>query len=134
MKLHERRGVRQFVKFGIVGVTSTLLDWGAYFLLTRYLLIYYLIAKALSFVLGVTNSYVWNRRWTFRSNDPKKFHEFSKFLVVALVGLGLNTLIMFIAVSRFHLSDIIGLIVSSVIVVCWNFLVNKLWTFREVVI
>ena len=131
MKLLKRRGVRQFVKFGLVGVSSTILDWGLYLLLTRYLLVFYLIAKALSFILGVTNSYTWNRKWTFRSKEPKKLHQFSKFLVVASVGLGLNTLIMYIVVSRLHLSDIIGLLLSSVFVMSWNFLVNKFWTFKE---
>lgn len=134
MSFHQRRGVRQFIKFAIVGFSSTILDWGLYFILTRYFLLFYLSAKALSFVLGVINSYVWNRRWTFRSKEPKKFHQFSKFLVVASVGLGINTLIMFIVVSQLHLSDIIGLLLSSIFVMSWNFLVNKFWTFREVVI
>lgn len=133
-ELIHRRGVRQFVKFGIVGASSTVIDWGIYLALTRLLSFFYLDAKVISFLVSVINSYVWNRVWTFRSTDPKKFHQFSKFLVVAAVGLGLNSSIMYIAVSKLHLHDIIGLILASAIVMFWNFLINKFWTFREVVL
>ncbi|MGA2667103.1 MAG: GtrA family protein [Patescibacteria group bacterium] len=131
--LLKRRGVRQFVKFGVVGVSSTVIDWGIYLLLTRFTLIFYLIAKVVSFAVSVINSYIWNRRWTFRSYDPNKLHQFSKFMVVALVGLGLNTLIMYLVVSWFHWRDIIGLALATLIVLFWNFLINKFWTFKEVV-
>lgn len=134
MNLLRRRGVRQFVKFGLVGASSTAIDWSIYLILTRFGQVYYLTAKIISFLFSVINSYVWNRRWTFRSKDPKKLHQFSKFLVVAGVGLGLNSLIMYLVVSQLRLHDIIGLVLSTAIVMFWNFLVNKFWTFREVVI
>jgi putative flippase GtrA len=131
MKLHERRGVRQFVKFAIVGVSSTIIDWGIFYLLNYYFGIYYLIAKGLSFAVSVINSYIWNRRWTFRSANPKKLHEFGKFMLVAVVGLVLNTYIMFLAVEKLHLRYIFGLIFATAIVMFWNFLINKFWTFKE---
>lgn len=130
----ERRGVRQFVKFGIVGVSSTAIDWIVYFLLTRSFGVFYLDAKVISFTISVINSYIWNRRWTFRSQDPAKLRQFSKFLVVAGVGLGLNTLIMYIVVSKLLLDDIIGLVAATAIVLIWNFLINKYWTFKEVAV
>ena len=131
MDLHKRRGVRQFVKFGVVGVTSTVIDWVIYLALTRVFGTFYLIAKVISFLVSVINSYVWNRRWTFRSTEPKKLHQFSKFLVVAAIGLGLNTLIMYIVVSKLLLHDIIGLVLATGIVMIWNFLANKFYTFKE---
>jgi len=126
-----RRGVRQFVKFGVVGVTSTIIDWGIYLLLTRYAAMFYLTAKIISFSVSIFNSFFFNRRWTFQSKDPKKLHQFSKFLVVAAIGLGLNTLIMYLVVSRFKLHDIVGLILATAIVMFWNFLANKFYTFKE---
>jgi putative flippase GtrA len=130
----ERRGVRQFVKFGVVGASSTAIDWALYLVMTRFLGVFYLIAKIISFAVSVINSYIWNRRWTFRSKEPKKLHEFSKFMMVALIGLGLNTLIMFLAVEKFKLHDIIGLALATAIVMSWNFIANKYFTFKEVVL
>jgi len=126
--------VRQFVKFGIVGVSSTIIDWGIFYLLNYYLGIYYLIAKVLSFAVSVINSYIWNRRWTFRSDNPNKLSEFGKFMLVAVVGLVLNTYIMFLAVEKLHLQYIFGLILATAVVMFWNFLINKFWTFKEMVV
>lgn len=129
--LFHRRIVRQFVKFGIVGFSSTVIDWGIFYFLNYVFGIYYLIAKVLSFSVAVFNSFFWNRRWTFRSNDPRKMYEFSKFLVIALVGLSLNALIMYLAVDGYHLRKIFGLMAATGFVTIWNFLANKFWTFKE---
>ncbi len=127
--LIQRRVVRQFIKFGIVGVSSTVIDWGIFYLLNHFA-VYYLTAKVLSFSVAVFNSFFWNRRWTFRSQNPNRSKEFTKFLVIALVGLSINALIMYIAVSVFGTRKIVGLIFATGIVTFWNFLANKFYTFR----
>lgn len=129
--LLKRRVVRQFVKFGIVGLSSTVIDWGIYLFLTRIFGIFYLMAKMLSFSVAVLNSYIWNRRWTFRSNDPQKLKQFIKFLTISLVGLVINSTIMYIAVEHLKLNDIYGLFLATAIVLSWNFLANKFYTFKE---
>lgn len=129
--IFRRRGVRQFIKFGIVGLGSTVIDWGIFYLLNLSFGIYYLVAKVLSFSVAVINSFVWNRRWTFRSTETNRSKEFTKFMIIALVGLALNALIMYLAVSTFGTRKIFGLIFATAIVTFWNFLANKFWTFRE---
>ncbi|KKQ18707.1 MAG: GtrA family protein [Berkelbacteria bacterium GW2011_GWA1_36_9] len=130
-ELLKRRVVRQFVKFGLVGLSSATIDWAIYLGLTRFFGFYYIIAKIISFLFAVINSYTWNRRWTFRSTELRRTRQFTKFLVVSGVGLALNTLIMIIVVEKFHLSDIYGLILATGIVTFWNFTINKLWTFKN---
>src|SRR4030042_497097 len=130
-ELIKRRVVRQFIKFGIVGVSSTIIDWGIFYLLNLVFGIYYLTAKVFSFSVAVINSFIWNRRWTFRSQNPERSKEFTKFLVIALVGLSINALIMYLAVSIFHARKIIGLIFATGIVTFWNFLANKFYTFKK---
>lgn len=125
-----RRGVRQFVKFGLVGASSTVIDWGIYLLLTRFGHLYYLMAKILSFAVAVLNSYYWNRRWTFRSQDPQKLREFIKFLSIAFVGVVVNATIMYIAVEYLRLRDVYGLVIATAVVTFWNFLANKFYTFK----
>ena len=131
MNIIHRRGVRQFIKFGLVGTSSTLIDWGIYLILTRFLGVYYLMAKILSFSVAVLNSYIWNRRWTFRSNDPKKLREFIKFLTIAIIGVVINSSIMYLSVEHLKLHDIYGLTLATAIVMFWNFLANKYYTFKE---
>ena len=56
----------QFVKFGIVGVSNTLLTFAVYTLLLKVFGVWYLAASAIGFVGGATNGFLLNRRWTFR--------------------------------------------------------------------
>lgn len=130
-ELIEHPTTRQFVKFAIVGVISTLIDWGAFYLFNHFLGVFYLIAKILSFILAVINSYLWNRSWTFRSQNKDKIEEFGKFIVVSLVGLGINTLIFYLAAGRLHLTYILSLIIATAITLVWNFLANKSWVFKK---
>lgn len=130
-KLLKMRVFRQFIKFGVVGASSTVINWGIYLFLTRYFSTYYLFATIVAFIFAVFNSYIWNRRWTFRSSDPKRAKQFTKFLIVSAVGLGLNTLIMFLVVDKIKISDIYGLVIATAIVTLWNFTANKMWTFKS---
>ncbi len=123
--------LHQFLKFGVVGLLSAGIDWGIYYVLTRHFGVFYLTAKVISFVVSAVNSYIWNRRWTFRSDNPNQATEFTKFFVVALIGMGLNALLMLLIVGRMKQRDIVGLVLATGVVAIWNFVVNRLWTFRK---
>lgn len=120
----------QFVKFGLVGFLSFLVDAGVYLILTRYLAVFYLLAKMISFVVAATNSYIFNRTWTFRSKNSQIRREFVKFFLISLIGLGINSLIMFLAVDLIKLNDLFGLVIATIITMFWNFTANKLWVFH----
>lgn len=122
---------RQFIKFGLVGLLSFLVDAGIYLILTRYLAVFYLIAKMISFILAAINSYIFNRAWTFRSKNTQIGREFIQFFIVSSIGLGLNSLIMFLAVDYIKLNDILGLVIATAITMFWNFSANKLWVFKK---
>lgn len=126
-----KQTLKQFIKFGLVGFLSFLVDAGVYLVLTRYLAVFYLIAKMISFVVAATNSYIFNRTWTFRSKSTQIGREFVKFFFISTIGLGINSLIMFLAVDKIKLNDLLGLIIATAITMFWNFTANKLWVFRE---
>lgn len=129
--LLKRRGVRQFIKFGLVGASSTAIDWSIFYLFSYVIGIYYLTAKVLSFAIAVVNSFIWNRRWTFRSKESKKLKEFTKFIIIALIGLSINALIMYFAVSILGWRKIFGLASATALTTFWNFLANKFYTFKN---
>ncbi len=126
-----KQTLKQFIKFGIVGFLSFLVDAGIYLIVTRYLFVFYIIAKMISFVLAATNSYIFNRAWTFRSKNAQIGQEFSKFFIISAIGLGLNSLIMFLAVDKIKLHDLVSLVIATALTMFWNFTANKFWTFRE---
>src|SRR5690242_16141519 len=66
---HRRAAILvQFVKFGIVGVSNTLLTFLIYTLLLKVFGVWYLLASAIGFAAGAVNGFLLNRRWTFRGH------------------------------------------------------------------
>ena len=107
------------------------IDFGATWLFKEKIKINKYVANAIGFSLAVTNNYYINRIWTFRSTNPHLGTEFTKFVFVSLVGLGLNTFIIYLFHQRknginFYLAKFFAI----VIVFIWNFLANWLFTFR----
>lgn len=142
--LLQRQGVRQMVKFCLVGATSTIVDKGILWVLLRSLpLLPWWVSQSISFCLAVTNGFIWNRRWTFKSDDHATVKEqYPKFVATNIVGLILN-----LSITKFFLILITGqvlhhggnpepikVILASFcavpIVVFWNFAASKYWTFR----
>ena len=88
VQLTQRRGVRQFVKFGIVGASSTVINFIVLNVMLN--LTHHRFASATAaFLVSVVNGYVWNKRWTFKEAQAKAVHtQFAQFLLVNLVGSG----------------------------------------------
>jgi len=84
----------QFIKFLVVGLLNTGVDFGILNLLMFLTGISsglgYSVFKAISFTCGVINSYVWNKRWTFQKGGKLESKEFSKFFIINLVAFGIN--------------------------------------------
>src|ERR1700730_14514548 len=81
--------VIQFVKFGIVGVSNTLLTFAVYTLLLKVFDVWYLAASAIGFALGATNGFLLNRRWTFREHVGDALTPV-RWGIVQGCGLGAN--------------------------------------------
>ena len=113
-------GVLQFMKFCVVGASSTVISLSVFSLLVyhfhlRQILhvslaaspaiqrivdgyhLYVQVAAFLGFVFGVVNGYFWNSRWTFPQGDEVRRHQqFVRFVLVNIVGLMLNQTILFV--------------------------------------
>ena len=122
--------VKQFIKFSFVGMLNTLIDFGIYYLLTRYAGLYYIYANIISVFIAITNSYLLNRSWTFQSKSKIVGIEAVKFWIVSIVGLILNTLISKLLIYL-GLGDLFSKAFASVLVLIWNFTANKYWTFSS---
>jgi len=122
----------QAAKFGLVGVLNTALDWGVYFLLTRLAGMGELetLAKAISYGVGVFNSYFWNRRWTFRSRAGAG-QTLLPFILVNLVGTGINSGVMALTTGLLGLPELLGLVLATGAALAWNFAASKFLVFRK---
>ncbi len=163
-----RPGIRQFVKFCLVGATSTVIDFGVYLGLIEWLhlanwvggtfgiadaghalAVARPIALTIGFLFAVTNGYIWNSRWTFRgaeSDGVSDRKRYAKFVATNVIGWLLSQAILNTVAhtapdavlapirSVTHLQDpagFLGKLIAVGVVVSWNFLASKYWTFRK---
>ena len=120
----------KFFKFGIVGVSGVIVDFGITWLLKEQLRLNKYIANSAGFACAVVSNYILNRIWTFHSADPNVGVQFAKFSVVALIGLSMNNGIIYLLTERRGVKFYPAKLVATGVVMLWNFGANYLFTFK----
>ncbi|MDD5110198.1 MAG: GtrA family protein [Patescibacteria group bacterium] len=128
--LDRHRGARQFVKFCVVGLSNVVVDVGIYLALTRVFGWYFLYASLTSFVVAVSWSYYWNRRWTFRLPESNLTRQFPKFVITNVVSGTMQNVVLYFSVEMLGWHDLYGKAIAIVLGTFWNFIVTKFWAFR----
>lgn len=140
---------KRFIKFALVGISGTLVDFGIFNLLSSFLGFATIPSSVVSFIVAVFNNFYWNRQWTYP--ESKQFplsQQFGKFAMVSVIGLIVRTFIFsiieapLINLSSAYFSnssfsaEIIGhnlsLAFVIVIVLFWNYFANRLWTYKGI--
>ncbi len=132
----------QFVKFGIIGLSNTIVSYVVYLgvlLLLQKLQLFtkvdYLIANAFGFVISVLWSFYWNRKFVFRAEEGKEIPVLQSllktFISYAFTGLFLNSVLSILWIEVLGVSKMVAPIVNLIISVPLNFLMNKFWAFRS---
>lgn len=150
--------LRQAAKFILVGGLNTLVDWGILafliFAFRNYLsidsrdiifsvfsltIIFYSLFKAISFILATTNSYIWNKFWTFRRKTTEKLSkEFLQFVVISIIGFLINVgIASFVFKFIFPFGGlnidqwgILSAAIATAVSMIWNFLGYKFIVFN----
>jgi putative flippase GtrA len=119
----------QFIKFAIVGVLNSAIQYLVFLFLYSLTGTPYLLASIIGYLAGMINSYILNRRWTFGSRNQKLFTELGRFVAVNLVSLGVNLGLLYLLVSTGVMipqwAQIVAIVGSTLV----NFVLNKVWTF-----
>jgi putative flippase GtrA len=140
VRIAQKPGVRQLAKFGLVGISSTIVNFAVLNLMLIVLHQNKYAAVTVAFLVSVINGYFWNRRWTFKNAPTKAVHtQFTQFLLVNLVSWGLDLLfVRLISVpleNDFHISMVkatnLAQLVATGVLVFWNYFANRLWTFKH---
>ena len=156
-----RREVTRFFKFGIVGAIGAVVDFGTFNLLTVLLGLWSVAASVLSFSAAVTSNFAWNRLWVYPDSRSKPITaQAVQFAAVNLAGLLIRTPVF--ALTEAPMTRLAGtwlptlqampgplaavaarlspqvagsnlaLALAVIIVLFWNFAVNRLWTYSDV--
>ncbi|NQX47276.1 GtrA family protein [Paenibacillus tritici] len=121
----------QFLKFGIVGGINTIFS-----LLIYYLLLYfkwnYMFANIIGYFISSILGYVLNKFWVFKFKEAKAGSSILKYYVIYGSSFSLNVIAMYLWVSFFNVSETLAPILTVLITLPYNFVLNKVWTFKEI--
>ena len=131
--------MKQFIKFGIVGVSNTIISY-----LLNVLVLYILASFNLSwdwlagnivaFLLSVLWSFYWNNKYVFTLEEGKERNIgralLKTYIAYGFTGIILTNILSFIWINCFEISKYIAPLINLVISVPLNFIINKRWAFK----
>ena len=129
----------QFVKFGLIGVTNTLLSYGIYmlviWLMTPLNFAYdYIVGSVLGFIISVLWSFYWNNKLVFTEGSEKRNilkSLLKTYLSYAATGIVLSNILLYIFVDLMGVPKAVAPFLGLLITVPLNFVLNKYWAFRK---
>ena len=117
------------ILYGIIGSFSSGLDFVIYTALVQVFGVHYIVANCISVVAGISTSFILNRNYNFKVKDNTG-RRFGIFLCVGFTGLLMSNLILYMCINTFAMNKIVSKLLSIVLVVFFQFLVNKYFTFK----
>lgn len=122
--------VFKLFKFGMVGLSGMVIDFGITYLCKEKLKINKYISNMFGFLIAVINNYTLNRIWTFNSNNENWQGEFVKFLLFSLSGLAVNTLLVFLLNGKMKFNFYLSKAMAILCVFFWNYSLNAYFNFK----
>ena len=128
--------INKFIKFGIVGASGMVVHFCVLYLFREIVGLNSFLANTIGFVTAATTNYVLNRIWTFRSQEKQVAVEYFKFILVSVIGLGINNGTIWVGGKmlpdwnvdwRFYILWVVAVGVTTL----WNFFGNMLFTFKQ---
>lgn len=121
----------QLFRYCFVGGFVFIVDAGGLFVLTEYAGIYYLLSATISFILGLVVNYLLSTAWIFKKSKlSNRWTEFLIYSVIGVVGLGLNTLFLWLFTDCLHIYYMLSKIITAALVMLWNFFARKIILFK----
>lgn len=126
-----RKLIEQFLKFGVVGAISFCIDYGILMLLSQGLGWDPVLSAGISFTVSVIFNYLASMRYVFtHRDDMSRGREFVIFVVLSVIGLGINELCMVAGVAALGDSALAVTgtkLFATAVVMVWNFVSRKKW-------
>ena len=120
--------IKQFMKFGVVGFIAFFIDYGTMIFLTEVFGVPYLISTTAGFIVSVIFNYLASMRYVFVHKEGlSRRKEFIIFIVLSVIGLGLNDVLMWVFVDFAFIDYRISKIILTAIVMIYNFITRKVF-------
>lgn len=139
----------RFMRFAVVGIVGAVVDFGVANLLVYAFRAPLVLAGVVSFVAAIINNFIWNRYWTYPDSRTRPLAaQFVQFTLVSIMGLAIRVPILHYlepwmldlfnrvdSLAPLHpdiLSKNFTLATAVLVVMFWNFFVNRYWTYSDV--
>ena len=119
----------KFLKFGAVGFSGVFVNFGVTWLFKEVVKLNKYVSNILGFIVAATTNYLLNRWWTFQSTNPEVGTEYAKYFFISLVGLGIDTLTVYLLNSKLKWNFYLSKVFATGAATLWNFFGNLLFTF-----
>ena len=120
----------QFIKFWVVGASGLLVDFGITYLCKEKIKLNKYIANSLGFIAAASSNYLLNRMWTFENTDPNISTQYLLFIIISLIGLGINNGVIYLVLRKRDYNFYIVKVFAIAVVTLWNFFMNFFFTFQ----
>lgn len=127
MTIFKNKLLDQILKFGLVGGMAFVIDYVLLYVCTEFLHIHYLISSIISFTVSVIFNYILSIKWVFDVKKKQDVKDFVIFIILSIIGLGINSLIMYVMVEKFGVYYMLSKIVSTAVVMVYNFITRKIF-------
>ena len=122
----------QLFRYCFVGGFAFLVDYGLLALLTEVFGLHYLVSATISFIAGLLVNYILSKSWIFKKSSlDNEWVEFLVFSIIGVIGLGLNTLLLYLFTDHCHIHYLISKLLTAAIVLLWNFGARKVILFNK---
>ncbi len=118
--------IKQILKFGVVGGIAFLIDYSLLYILTEYAKIPVLYSSVISFSVSVIFNYILSTKWVFTTKEKQTLKDFITFVLLSVIGLGINQLIMYLGVDKLNIYYMIVKLFATAVVMVYNFISRKL--------
>lgn len=117
--------IAQTIKFGLVGFLCFFIDYGIMVFLTEVAGVHYLLSSGISFTVSVIVNYILSLTYVFETEQGNRVKEFVIFVVLSVIGLGINQLLMWFCVDILGIFYMISKIGATAVVMVYNFVTRK---------
>lgn len=117
-------------RFSVVGLMNTCLDMAFFWLFIKAIGLPLLFANTFSYSIGIVNSFIWNKYWTFgdvKQKNPTAW-QLSLHIISNILGLAISNLLVWLA--AYLLPVIVAKLVSIIGTLIWNYLISKCIVYR----
>jgi putative flippase GtrA len=125
--------VTKLLKYMLIGIGGTALDFGLTYLLKEKAKINKYVANSIGYTSAATSNYIFNRIWTFDNTNPQIITQFLIFTSISLIGLGLTNLFIWVFNEKFGINFYVSKVMALFLVLIWTFTAHNLITFSDLI-